>query len=509
MSSAPRHRAGAAALIGLVAVSVTLSQRPGAAEPAAAQPAGGGQTIGMAGCAATGCHGRPETTPGVLPPDVWHESFTRWIDRDPHTRAYAALESPLGKAISKRLHAGDSSIPADATRDFRCLACHSNPALAREDLVRPNPADDPLNRMRAEGVSCEACHGNAERWQIAHTSWTNPATRATEFAHHGMIDLNDWSVQAKTCAGCHVGAAADKDRGYPVRDMNHDMIAAGHPRLEFDFAAFQAKLSKHWFPKHRGPSPDPGRDNALHGWLLGQIAVEEAYCELSIDRIERGTKGEPRSVLPEFADWNCSQCHHRLVPAEWRAEAAKGQTQGKAATRKLGQPTWIGASSILPPETVPQYGQNAKKQLEALRARKERLAFPLLKPPGGQNPDFRKKIVELLSGPWQTSPWNWEEANRHYLALRSLDASLRTAGASPTAEVGERFGQFQLSLWGTAEPPVRREHTDKAAPGYRGYQRKPESRWLWEKNPAERPKVEDTVADLRRLLRAELQKLPP
>ena len=37
-------------------------------------------------------------------------------------------------------------------------------------------------------------------------------------------------------------APADSRRGMPLRDVDHDMLAAGHPRLEFEFAAFMANI---------------------------------------------------------------------------------------------------------------------------------------------------------------------------------------------------------------------------------------------------------------------------
>ena len=51
-------------------------------------------------------------------------------------------------------------------------------------------------------------------------------------------------VQAQVCVGCHVGAPA-KD-GVPARDLNHDLMAAGHPRLIFELSSYQANMPPHW-----------------------------------------------------------------------------------------------------------------------------------------------------------------------------------------------------------------------------------------------------------------------
>lgn len=451
----------------------------------------------MAGCAATGCHGRPTTRPGTLDADTWHESFTLWIDRDPHTRSYAVLEGSLAQAIMKHLHEADPSVPLDATRDARCLACHTTPSLAGTEAMKA----DGLNRLRAEGVSCEACHGNAEKWQIAHTN-PIPPDRRTDILHAWqMNDLNDWHVQAKTCAGCHIGAGADQERGLPVRDMNHDMIAAGHPRLEFDFPTYHAKLSPHWLPRDRNTGQPQAADAMLHAWLNGQIAVDETSCELSLDRIYRGNR-EARSPYPEFADWNCSQCHHNLVPVTWRERVANSQTMGNPAVRRLGQPVWIGASTLLPDLPMPFLGEKTDALKTKLTDRKQRLVK--LEETVRKNPSLetRRIIEEMLARP-ENRPANWEDASRSYLALQSLEFSLKFAKVSTTEQTNSLFAQFRNSLWGSPDVPPRRERVGA------GYQRKPESRWKWENEPNARPDgVDATILALRKSLLADLKKLP-
>ncbi len=488
MASLPRTLAGVT--IALAFLGVAFSQKPDAVAPVArAQAAAAPQMIGMAGCAATGCHGRADVSYTSMPADVWHESFSRWIDRDPHTRAYAVLESTLGKQIMANL-AVDKQKPLSATKDARCVACHSHPALASESAIH----DDALNRLRADGVSCEACHGNAERWQIAHTQWTTPPTRAADLQSHGMDNLNDWSIQAKMCAGCHVGAPADPAKGYPVRDMNHDMIAAGHPRLEFELVTFHQKLSKHWNPRYRGtPDTDPGKHSLLTAWLVGQIVTEQAYCELSLDRIAHGGKEDARRPLPEFADWNCSSCHHNLVPAPLRASAAK------FAEKKLGTPGWIGASTELHPMPIPRFNVPPKQQADAYKYRRDELETIRKAVVANPRENTRKKFEEILNPEMQDVPFNWEEATRAYLSLRSLDAVFPT----PSKDYSDRLAEFRTALWGTPDEPARREYPGK------GYQRKPESRWLWEKPGQERKPVEEIVKGLRKSLAERLQNLPP
>lgn len=243
--------------------------------------------VGVAGCLSAMCHGGPATDSltGSFTANTWAGSGSHWLACDPHRRAYEALESPDAAAIMKRLGSKLS-----ATEDSRCLACHVNPSLAVEKL-------EPHEKLlRKDGVSCEACHGNAGGWLRNHMV---PARR------DGMTQLSDLKQRAATCTGCHIGAPADPARGVPVRDMNHDMIAAGHPRLNWDFAAYQHQLSRHWREKDARPAAE------VEAWSTGRLTHAEAIERLSADRRER-SKTDLRTPWPEFADFTCVSCHHDL-----------------------------------------------------------------------------------------------------------------------------------------------------------------------------------------------------
>jgi len=210
----------------------------------------------------------------------------------------------------------------------RCLACHSNPSLATQGTADPH-----IVSLRLEGVGCESCHGNASGWLRDHTTWKYD-THA-EYASVGMTPLFDIGDRAMTCLGCHVGAPADPARGYAVRDMNHDMIAAGHPRLDFDFAEFHRELPKHWQEKERTPTGTNSRGPAFEArkWLVGRVAQAETACKLLADRAERAKSNDPRTPWPELAEFNCAACHHDL-PEPWRSDPKE------LASRTLGSLRW-------------------------------------------------------------------------------------------------------------------------------------------------------------------------
>lgn len=295
------------------------------------------QPVGMAGCLAAACHGGPaeRTLSRQFDARTWQSSGTCWAAADPHTAAYSLLtDQPRRPVRVTARHIMERYAPGKkATEEVRCLACHTNPALARPELLH----DTRTMGLRAEGVSCEACHGNASGWINSHTTWTGDRSRV--YAETGMTPLFDLGERAMTCAGCHVGAPADADRGWPVRDMNHDMIAAGHPRLNFDFAEYLRRLPRHWQEKER--STNTARPlNPAKVWYVGRYAHAEAACRLLADRAQRADT-DPQTPWPEFSEYNCSSCHHNLRIAKPNDPSADWRTlEDYLAGRPLGVPLW-------------------------------------------------------------------------------------------------------------------------------------------------------------------------
>ena len=67
---------------------------------------------------------------------------------------------------------------------------------------------------------------------------------ADKYDRFGFMDTKNLVSRIEQCAGCHIGQ--DARGGLPLRDVNHDLIAAGHPRLNFEFAAYHENQPKHW-----------------------------------------------------------------------------------------------------------------------------------------------------------------------------------------------------------------------------------------------------------------------
>ena len=96
------------------------------------------------------------------------------------------------------------------------------------------------------------------------------------------------AVRAGVCVDCHIGApGAD---GMPARNMDHDMIAAGHPRLTFEMSAFLANMPHHWDDR-----AEKSRDDySAHVWAVGQVASTQAALRLLAARA-KAAEAAPRN----------------------------------------------------------------------------------------------------------------------------------------------------------------------------------------------------------------------
>lgn len=246
--------------------------------------------LGSSSCAAARCHG------GVYDPErpAWNWAYTVWRSDDRHAQAYADLLSPRGQEMAERFFADEGRTRPE--HDQRCLACHVTPRT-------------PDSVALHEGVGCESCHGRSDQWRSEHYL---PAWKAARSAE-GFHDLRKPSERAKSCVGCHVGR--------PGQEVNHDLIAAGHPPLRFELGAFHEQLPKHWDFEE-----EQTQDRQLEArlWLAGQIESSRAALDLLN---QRATNYD--GPWPELAEYDCESCHHPLSTPGWRQ-----------SRRSPGSPLW-------------------------------------------------------------------------------------------------------------------------------------------------------------------------
>jgi Cytochrome c554 and c-prime len=250
---------------------------------AACAPAGAQQVperdlfLGAGSCAAQACHGGG---------DANRQEYKIWANRemDRHSRAFASLTGELGRRIGQRLG-------IDPPNARECLSCHS-----ASDVKAAATFD------RADGVSCELCHGAAGRWLGAHVSPAFKELSPREKETHGLKDLTTPAKRALVCVDCHVGGEG--------RDVTHAMMAAGHPPLAFSLPRFLHDMPPHW------KKPDATAD--LAAWAEGAKAAGAARLR-QVERMARGG-----AEWPEFGAFDCYACHHEI--------------SGGADARPLGRP---------------------------------------------------------------------------------------------------------------------------------------------------------------------------
>jgi len=291
-------------------------------------------------CSGRGCHGGSEPVLGQI---VQQNEFSSWIAHDKHANAYQSLLSDRAKTMAKNL-----GIPS-AHKDLRCLACHTTPQIA----VAQTKSDFPLDL----GVGCESCHGSASsKWLGAHTTseWKNqsPELKQNSYEKENMPFLSNPFSQTQVCVGCHVGAPANLDQGIPTRDANHEIMAAGHPRLTFEALSHQINMPPHWNTKKY--DKEVNRD--LEIWTAGQLVALTSSIKLSSHRAELALNNQ--GPWPEFAESSCLSCHADFQQPSWRGK--KNYYEG----RKSGSLPYDSWTGVLLSEALLISGQD--KQIASL-----------------------------------------------------------------------------------------------------------------------------------------------
>jgi hypothetical protein len=285
--------------------------------------------LGVASCGGTTCHSRQAATGAI----VRQNEIVTWQDRTSvtgaHARAYSVLMSPQGRAIAANL-----GIPA-AEKAPECLSCHTHavPETRRGEGF-----------SLAEGVTCEACHGGAEKWLVSHYAAGN--THADSLAR-GLYPTADVEARASLCLDCHFGS----DR--PDQFVTHRIMGAGHPRMSFELDLFTA------LQQHHDVDADylerKAHTGGIKTWAVGQAMAMARSAELFADE-ETGTDG----LFPEFYFFDCHACHQTIsndpkAIAGWRPNP--GRPLGP------GVPVYNDANMIMLRAVVAELGGDAEASL--------------------------------------------------------------------------------------------------------------------------------------------------
>ncbi len=285
-----RHRAYLLTMltsIGLLMLSTTLQAEP----PAPVLPYQSlHETQGTVTCASSLCHGAIKTWKES---NVLQNEYITWSRTDKHAKAYNKLLNAKSQQIAKKL-----GLKQPAHEAKICLDCHAHNV----------PEDRRGDRFKlADGVTCEGCHGPAEKWLVTHIE--RDASHAKNKSA-GLYPTSDAAPRAKLCLSCHFG---NKDKL-----VTHRMMAAGHPRMSFELDTFTEIAPKHFVVDKDYAARKQVWDE-LKTWAIGQALVVSETMDILLDE-KRGRDG----LFPELILFDCHACHHPMSENRWKPKNAFG-----------------------------------------------------------------------------------------------------------------------------------------------------------------------------------------
>ena len=248
------------------------------------------KTLGVVNCASSLCHG---SIAGWNGSPILQNEYIVWSRLDKHARAYALLLNDKSRRIAANL-----ALPQPAHQSKICLDCHSH-----------NPAPAAPAHAVADGISCEGCHGPAERWIASHTE---PGATHRANISNGMFPSDQPLARAKLCLSCHFGSS-DKY-------VTHRIMAAGHPRMSFEMETFTSLQPAH-FKVDADYIQRKGHFDGVKIWAIGQAVAVATQIDILQDP-RRGRDG----VFPELTLFDCHACHHPMADTRWKPVSSFGKS---------------------------------------------------------------------------------------------------------------------------------------------------------------------------------------
>jgi len=242
------------------------------------------KNLGVVTCASSLCHGSVTTWKDS---NILQNEYVTWSRVDKHAnRAYQVLLNDRSKRIAKNLGLKEPAHEAKI-----CTDCHGYVPAKEVQGERFKVSD---------GVSCEACHGPAERWVKSHTA---PNATHAENVANGLYPTDDPVAQARLCLSCHFG---NKDKF-----VTHRIMGSGHPRISFELETFTQTQPPHfvidedWQRRKRQWDP-------VRVWAIGQALAAEEIIDVLLD-----PKRSRDGLFPELVVFDCHSCHHSMQDVRW------------------------------------------------------------------------------------------------------------------------------------------------------------------------------------------------
>ena len=371
------------------------------------------ETLGTVTCASSLCHGTIKLWKGS---NVLQNEYLTWSRTDKHARAYNVLLNERSKRIATNL-----GLKQPAHEAKICLDCHAHVVPQERRGERFNITD---------GVTCEGCHGPAEKWVKTHVAPGDSAT-AQHAANidDGMYPTSDAVARAKLCMSCHYG---NQDKL-----VTHRIMGAGHPRMSFELDTFTEIAPKH-FVVDKDYSERKKVWDGAKTWAIGQaLAVSETMTILADPK--RGRDG----VFPELVLFDCHACHHPMSENRWKPKTAFGPSISPGLVR-------LNDSSMLMLRAItraidPQLGDRVVAQTQKLHraiagegdafaeaAALRKLAqetVPVMSSATFSNQTMAAVLSRLIEDGIQGTYSDYAAAEQATLAIGSLGAYLTKQGA--------------------------------------------------------------------------------
>ena len=337
--------------------------------------------LSLVSCAA--CHGAHSSLESSGAENDWQSAYQIWARQDPHANAYVSLWNKQSKkivaALAKR-SGGSPSAKRSALTDHRvhqaiineqCVSCHSTVPVSMSSQSEGGHDSRGGGLLLSGGVSCLSCHSREDldeptdqSWIVAHTLEEWSAKDAQQKLALGLQDLSQQRVRAQTCLKCHVGS--------PGREVNHDLIAAGHPRLVFEYSSHLSRLPAHWQEK---ADPEFNRNCWSVGQTEAAISSLKQLSNRSRSAVRAGESDGSQSTAhasswPELSEYNCHNCHHDLQN-NWYQEndnSVLGQTVwGTWAFPRHAESTQLAMDLAVVRKEMESPIPDAKKVLQVLQ----------------------------------------------------------------------------------------------------------------------------------------------
>lgn len=298
--------------MGLCAYSVLAVVGGASAQPGVTR-VDGLMYLGNPTCTSAKCHsGDAKMQSGQEIGDEFHI----WTDSDPHAKAFATLSNADSKAIASKLKINDAASSA------RCLSCHTT------DVPEPQRGEQ---WALDQAVSCEACHGPAEKYRDPHATagWTGEQRKTLDAKGmrdtHGLLDTSHLGLRATVCMACHL-------------QIDKDMVDAGHPALKFEMGAYNEYLwDANYMPHWTKPAQDPVNARL---WAIGQVvSLDAAKAQVEAWRAKNWETGSAEGLVRLYTQGaQIAQKHFGAAEvAGLETAAISAASAGAAAADLAGQ----------------------------------------------------------------------------------------------------------------------------------------------------------------------------